>query len=138
MGLKLTKDKYYSSVVKELSDEQRGILYSDNFALSLNFPYEQFIFVAREECGSFEKAIKRLQSGIEKSKICGAAFCMLATKSWMCCNLENLGGFRAAITLNIPLWGDWTTKVLQKFILENKNKFAVPIQSKIDTRKKEL
>ena len=138
MGLKITKDKYYSTVVKELSDEQRGILYNDNFALSLNFPYEQFIFAAREECGSFEKAIKRMQSGIEKSKKCGAAYSMLATKSWLCCNLENLGGFRAAITLKVYVFGDFAGRVLHKFIMENKNNFSVPIQSKLDPKKREV
>ena len=72
----------------------------ENFAASFNFPYEQFIFAARDK--SFEKAIKTLQCGIEKSKACGAKFCMLGTKSWLCCNLENLGGFKAAITLKLP------------------------------------
>ena len=45
---------------------------------------------------------------------------MLGTKSWLCCNIENLGGFRAAITLRLPLSGEWKVgQTLQKFINEN-------------------
>ena len=58
---------------------------------------------------------------------------MLGTKSWLCCNIENLGGFRAAITLRLPLSGEWKVgQTLQKFINENRNSFKVPVQSKID------
>ena len=64
MGLKITKDKYYSTVVRELTDEQRIIhMAGDNdneksFMVSMNFPYEQFIFVAKRSDGNFESAIK--------------------------------------------------------------------------------
>ena len=64
---------------------------------------------------------------------------MLGTKSWLCCNIENLGGFRAAITLRLPLSGEWKVgQSLQKFINENRNSFKVPIQSKIDKQKQEV
>jgi hypothetical protein len=58
MGLKITKDKYYKTIVKFVNDEWKSILLGENFAASFNFPYEQFIFAARDK--SFEKAIKTL------------------------------------------------------------------------------
>ena len=58
MGLKFAKDKFDSTIVKFLNNGYRSILQNDNFAVSINFPYEQFIFAAKDK--SFEKAIKTL------------------------------------------------------------------------------
>ena len=60
----------------------------------VNFPYEQFRFVVNTPNGSVTEAIKTMQSGIETVKGNGkVTFGMLSTKSWLCCNLNNLGGF---------------------------------------------
>ena len=92
-GIILNKDKHYSTVVPMLTDDERFILHNDKFALMANFPYEQFRFIVNQPGGSVEEAIKLMQKGIEKIKEGGVKFGMLGTKSWLCCNLANLGGF---------------------------------------------
>ena len=102
-GVILQKDKHYYTVVPKLTDEQRFVLHNDKFALMVNFPYEQFRFIVNQPGGSIEEAVRLMQKGIEKSKEMGAKYGMLATKSWLCCNLANLGGFQIRLTLNFKL-----------------------------------
>ena len=102
---RIKKDRHYSSVVQQVTDDQRLIHMSDDgsFMLMVNFPYEQFRFVVNKPGGSVEEAIRLMQSGIEAVKGDGKVhFGMLSTKSWLCCNLNNLGGFQIRLTLSLP------------------------------------
>ena len=113
-GIILNRDKHYTTVVPILTDEQRYVLHNDKFALMVNFPYEQFRFIVNQPGGSIEEAVKLMQKGIEKSKEMGAKYGMLGTKSWLCCNLLNLGAFQIRMTLNLKLATEVQYKALQK------------------------
>ena len=102
---RIKKDRHYSSVVQQVTDDQRLIHMNDDgsFMLMVNFPYEQFRFVVNNPSGSVTEAIRLMQTGIETVKGEGKVhFGMLSTKSWLCCNLNNLGGFQIRLTLSLP------------------------------------
>ena len=69
----------------------------------VNFPYEQFRFIVNQPGGSITEAIKLMQKAIENTKENGAKYAMLGTKSWLCCNIFNLGAFRINMTLHFKL-----------------------------------
>ena len=120
--LRIKKDKHYQAVVQHVSDDQRYIHMNDDGSLvtMVNFPYEQFRFVVNTPNGSVTEAIKTMQSGIETVKGNGkVTFGMLSTKSWLCCNLNNLGGFQIRLTLNMPEGAEldaWFTEIQQLFM----------------------
>ena len=93
----------------------------------VNFSYEQFRFIANQPGGSIEDAIKQLQMGIERTKEAlkheGKQFAMLGTKSWMCCNLANLGAFQIRMTLSLKLANEEQYKALHKLLIVHKDEF---------------
>ena len=110
-GIILARDKHYKTVVPRLDDSQRGVLYNDRFAVMINYPYEHFRYIVNWPGPSVRKAIELMQTGIECSKANGAQYCMLNTKSWLCSNLANLGGFQIKMTLSYPMpWDQLTQK----------------------------
>ena len=99
-GIILARDRHYKTVVPRLDDSQRGVLHNDRFAVMMNYPYEHFRYIVNWPGASVRKAIELMQKGVECSKANGARYCMLATKSYLCSNLGNLGAFQIRLTLN--------------------------------------
>ena len=92
-------------MVSEVSDKERFIHMNaaENLIVLVNYPYEQFRFIVNNYGGSVSDAIRQMQSGIEAVKGDGkVTFGMLSTKSWLCCNLDNLGGFKISMSINVP------------------------------------
>ena len=122
-GIILSRDKHYSTVVPLLTDAQRHVHHNDKFALMVNYPYEQFRFIANQKSGSIQEAVKLLQMAIERTKEAGCHFGMLGTKSWLCCNLANLGAFQLRMTLELKLENEEQYKALHKQLLTHVRDF---------------